>query len=983
MGIQLGSNFTVNTSLPLDDRTVVADVTARDAIDSGKRYEGLLVYVEADATNYQLVGGITNGDWAELSGGGGAGGLLNYITNSKAEVDTTDWFTYLSSSPGAVPVTCTPGTGVDIVFDRTTTNPIEGVGSFRIANGAGSIGEGFGTAFTIQRGDRGQKFRATADFEIVSGSYGSGSVSVTSDLACFIFDVTNNVTLSRSVNYRIAVDAGASTGRLDMEFTAPTNSTSFRFLVHVATTNTGYTLTFDNFLLTRADQNNGDLKLVSTPQSPTTVTSSGITYVEKTGARQVIYVQSASGAVQVTNVPQISAAQTYGRELWVIGTSNSNYIIITGNGSGVSLKSDWASFNGNVLKLMWNGSLWLEVGRNQRDIKPTDNYLEFVSGDASAETTSRLWVTYKDAAGAQPVDATGGSPTVTFTRSASSPLEGLGSYLFTKPASNTQGEGVAIEIELPVAAYGKMLTFTGDVSLVSGTYAEGSQTTPSDVTLYFIAVTAGTVIQPAAYRIIPNAVGVGGVIQAEFQTLSTADTYRIVFHCATTSASAYELKFDNLKLSRSRITRGALITDPVAYTPTVAGLGTIANVNVTYRRVGSNLEVTGSLDSGTPTATPLYISLPSGLSMPARTTPQQVGLGTRFGGTATYNKDLTILNGSFSTTQVGVGIREGTSATNPSVVQNGDTLFASGNVFVFQFSVPIAGWSSSQQLSSDAGLRLVAAKYQCSTADVTQGSVLNNINYDTRVYDTHNAVTTSATDWRFTAPESGYYAVSISNNYASGSTSGVYLYRNGSVVETVAGAGVANGVTGNGSTTVFLSAGDYIAFNNASGSTSTLTASTNLNYVVIQKIQSPQQLAASETVAFRATTATATVTSSLSDVSWSVVADNTHGAFVSPNFTVPVAGRYSVSAQIFAGWASATINQTYQIALLVNGSQVANDITYAQITGGTNVTVKINLHDLVLAAGAVVKLQVAGTMTSPGINPSATQNYFSMIRVGV
>lgn len=72
MGIQLGSNFTVNTALPLDDRMVVANLTDRNAILSGRRYEGLLVYVVSESTNYQLVGGITDTDWQELSGSGGS-----------------------------------------------------------------------------------------------------------------------------------------------------------------------------------------------------------------------------------------------------------------------------------------------------------------------------------------------------------------------------------------------------------------------------------------------------------------------------------------------------------------------------------------------------------------------------------------------------------------------------------------------------------------------------------------------------------------------------------------------------------------------------------------------------------------------------------------------------------------------------------------------------------------------------------------------
>jgi hypothetical protein len=68
MGIQLGSNFDFQAALPLDSRTVVADLTARDAILDGIRYEGLTVFVEADGINYQLIGGTTDSDWVAVGG---------------------------------------------------------------------------------------------------------------------------------------------------------------------------------------------------------------------------------------------------------------------------------------------------------------------------------------------------------------------------------------------------------------------------------------------------------------------------------------------------------------------------------------------------------------------------------------------------------------------------------------------------------------------------------------------------------------------------------------------------------------------------------------------------------------------------------------------------------------------------------------------------------------------------------------------------
>jgi hypothetical protein len=72
MGIPLGGgNFTRGAAIPLDDSFVAADLTARDAIIAGIRYEGMLVYVVADGAMYQLQGGITNGDWAAAGGGGG------------------------------------------------------------------------------------------------------------------------------------------------------------------------------------------------------------------------------------------------------------------------------------------------------------------------------------------------------------------------------------------------------------------------------------------------------------------------------------------------------------------------------------------------------------------------------------------------------------------------------------------------------------------------------------------------------------------------------------------------------------------------------------------------------------------------------------------------------------------------------------------------------------------------------------------------
>lgn len=97
MAIILASNFDINATLPIDSRFVVADATARDAIDAGVRYEGLIVYVTADGLHYALVGGITNGDWSTIGGGGGSGNF----TVDRFSGDGSDVTFTLSTDPGS------------------------------------------------------------------------------------------------------------------------------------------------------------------------------------------------------------------------------------------------------------------------------------------------------------------------------------------------------------------------------------------------------------------------------------------------------------------------------------------------------------------------------------------------------------------------------------------------------------------------------------------------------------------------------------------------------------------------------------------------------------------------------------------------------------------------------------------------------------------------------------------------------------------
>lgn len=613
------------------------------------------------------------------------------------------------------------------------------------------------------------------------------------------------------------------------------------------------------------------------------------------------------------------------------------------SGAGVaapigSLALDYSS--GRIYRK--TGSLateWQSLGSGVGGI----NYI--ANPDAESGTTG--WATYADAAGSAPVDGTGGTANITWSRSTSSPLRGIADFNLVKDAVNRQGQGVSYDFTIDPADLAKVLTVTFNYEILSGTYATG------DLAVYLIQDPAGTpvVIQPAGFQVQSATTGTKMREIATFQTDSTVTTYRLCIHVASTSASAYSLAIDNVQVGPQVVQYGAPITDWQAYTPSASinqGLGTLANVDVYWRRVGADIEIRGSFTTGTVAASEARLALPAGLSTTSDVTQNTIiGVFGRGVSTATKGGFMIKQNNvnyvCFSANAVFSG--NTTISTNPEL---GSAIFSSGDKVSIQLSVPIQGWSSTVQMSNDTDTRVVAA----TASNLSSGSYSSSAqyNYSNILYDTHGAITTGAS-WKYTVPVSGYYSFSVTGTIQSGAAGTVLsLYKNGSALVNMVDYPVS-GYRCSASVTVALVAGDVVDLR--PGASSTFTP----GVLSIQRLSGPSAIAASETVAASYYLPADQSAGATTPINLSSKLFDTHGAVTTGAawiFTAPISGKYQVSSYTYA------TTSAYNIILWKNGSAYMN---YAGGTSGQPATASCIVD---LLAGETLQLRPNTTVTIKG-----------------
>jgi len=598
---------------------------------------------------------------------------------------------------------------------------------------------------------------------------------------------------------------------------------------------------------------------------------------------------------------------------------------------------------GNIYKKLDSGSStnWelLEFGAGG---------INYADGSSSGfEATVGSWLAYADAAASSPVDGTGGSPTVTITRTTSSPLRGIASGLITKDAANRQGEGASLAFSIDSADKAKVVRVSADYEVASGTfsYGDGTVATPSDIRVFIYDVTNAVIIEPSQTLLNGS-----GKIVTEFQASSNSTSYRLILHVATVSASAWTFKFDNVQVGPREIARGPIVTDWVAYTPSTNGFGTISALTALWRRVGDSLEIKATFTSGTTTAAAARINLPTGLTISSSLSTNGAIVGGWVSQKSTTNANrnsasafVKASNGNFiSASNVG----DGASAANLTEIL-ANAVFTSTTVqSVHVTGIPIQGWASNVVTSSDSGTRLVATTLKLSGNQSVASASETTISFDTVVFDKTGIF--SLANNGVIIGESGVCDVTI-QTYVTSLTAldntALNIKVNGTIVRQLFYP-LASTIGSFAMTAdIDVKAGDIVttSIDSAADTAFTLDGDGARTFLSVAKRQSPQTIGMADKVVVRASGNPASATSG-NIIIFPTVDYDTTGSYSSSTgrFTSPINGFCRVHGAIGSANAAVDVN------IFVNASSVIlAGSTNSAGEGTYSGTVKVNAGDLV------------------------------------
>lgn len=648
--------------------------------------------------------------------------------------------------------------------------------------------------------------------------------------------------------------------------------------------------------------------------------------------------------------------------------------------------------NASTLKLQYtnDGTNFSDIGSGSGG-GGGKNYI--TTGNAETGNTSGFAL-YDDGAATRPVNGTGGTATgVTFTNTTTNPLMDTASFVLAKDAANRQGKGVSYDFTIDAAQKAKVLTIKTKYRVDSGTFVPGttgSSPTDGDLIVYLYDVTNSALIEPSSIKFLSSSTTLSDEFSAAFQTPSNSTSYRLIYHIASTSAVAWNLKIDDIEISPSKYIYGTPITDWTAWTATGSWVANTNYTNSYWRRVGSDMEIKGLVSVvGAPTSASLSINIPPGFSIVAPITTERYGQAyiedlstTGYAGTTGYGSATAI---------VVYAINTASSYGNPaSVTQAVPFTFGTGDFVSYNAKFQIQGWSSSVQTSDQTDTRLVS--FQSHINNGTRSAANNTdtiMPYNTVDSDTHGGFNTTSNAYIIPVPGSYVFYAFIETGSLFGSASDVSfnLYVNGVQRGLISrnSAAILGGFT-NGSIKVDgLKTGESITVvcnQNSGGSVTIGSASNRGNFIFGgSRLSGPQAIAASESVYARYTsTAGGTIGVGGNQQTYATKVLDSHGAWNGSAFTCPISGVYEVTATIFTASVNISTAQAIDLHLYKNGNPYSR---LARPTGnGVGTQYKITGTDLVQCNAGENFYILASSSVATAQDTAAGFNFINIKRVG-
>lgn len=556
-------------------------------------------------------------------------------------------------------------------------------------------------------------------------------------------------------------------------------------------------------------------------------------------------------------------------------------------------------------------------------------------------TTGWSPVTLTFSGGVPVVPLTLAATQMSISTSNNDPIFGYHSLLLTKNAANAQYQGFISDIfYLEREDYAKVLYGSFSYEKVSGT-VDFSGTSTQTYEIWIYDVQYSRFIQPSGWRGMNQGNGIGKVVFS-FQSFAIDPVfgqggYRVAIITQQTSTAASVVKFDDFELGTKPIVLGSAMTDWQSYTPTVAGM-TATIQYAQYRRVGDSVQIQARFANTAVSATTLSVSLPSGLVIDSNKIPITGNVGhataqTGVSGILRFNV-LGFVGGTVL--NFGINLSSGT----------GSGLLAATDNLSFFAQVPIAGWGSFSQVSSDTDTRVVAASYRGSG---TQSGNNIDLTFTTREIDTHAAFSSTT----FTTPVSGQYnigsVVRVDSQAAGNHLHFLDIYVNGSQRVQIGytpnfATSPINTLTG--TAMVQLNAGDTVTIRASNSGGASVTYSTR--NVSIQRLTGSSVITATETVAAKYWASANGTTNTTTPVNFDSKVYDTHNAVTtgaSWKFTAPVSGKYSVKCILN----NSAVNSSGFTAIYKTGSKLESIgyIAGSIGAGSSSATIELNAGEYI------------------------------------